>query len=118
MRREVWVWVHGPYFISNCGNVRKGHTPILAARDRWGYPMVNVNCKDGVRRRVFVHKLVAEAFHGPRPVGHEVNHKNGNKADSRASNLEWVTRSENEKHAYRTGLKVHWMAMPKHMRLA
>jgi hypothetical protein len=39
------------------------------------------------------HRLVAEAFLGPPPAGHEVHHKNGRKDDDRASNLEWVTRS-------------------------
>ena len=33
-----------------------------------------------------------------------VNHKKGNKHDPRASQLEWVTQSENIKHAWDTGL--------------
>jgi predicted XRE-type DNA-binding protein len=57
------------------------------------------------RRRVTVHKLVAEAFIGPRPDGCQVNHKNGIKTDNRVENLEYVTRSENMKHAHRLGLK-------------
>lgn len=53
-----------------------------------------------------IHRLVAETYL-PNPNNYrEVNHKNGIKTDNRLENLEWTTRSENMKHAIRTGLKV------------
>ena len=58
-----------------------------------------------------VHKLVCMAFH---PIeGKEnyddykdlqANHKDGNTLNNNADNLEWVTKSENMKHAYSSGL--------------
>jgi DNA-binding transcriptional regulator YiaG len=50
-----------------------------------------------------VHRLVAKAYI-PQPTGRNiVNHKNSNKADNRAENLEWVTESENAYHSVTHG---------------
>jgi hypothetical protein len=59
---------------------------------------------DNVSAMRLVHRVVAAAFIGPCPPGHEVNHKNGVKTDNRAVNLEYVTRVENLRHAKRHGL--------------
>jgi hypothetical protein len=52
-----------------------------------------------------VHRLVAAAFCNKRDGCDEVNHKDGNKLNNRAENLEWCTKSENMLHAYRMGLQ-------------
>lgn len=55
-----------------------------------------------------VHIIVCEAFHGSAPSDqHEPNHKDGNKHNNAADNLEWVTRAENQRHAADIGLKPH-----------
>ena len=54
----------------------------------------------------FAHHLVAAAFLGPRPLGMQINHKNGIKTDNYFTNLEYVTPSQNSWHAYHI-LKVY-----------
>jgi len=57
--------------------------------------------------RVFtkpVHRLLAEAFiPNPSHLPY-VNHRNGDKLDNSLGNLEWVTHSQNIRHAYNLGL--------------
>jgi hypothetical protein len=65
-----------------------------------------------LRKNVFIHRLVAEAFI-PREFGRDcINHKNGRKTDNRADNLEWVAAYENLLHARRE-LKKNWSTKRK-----
>lgn len=61
-----------------------------------GYLRVSLS-SHGKQRSVFVHKLVAEAFLGPRPPGYVVGHKDSNRANAHVKNLEYCTQSRNEK---------------------
>jgi hypothetical protein len=61
--------------------------------------------KDGKRKNMLVHRMVADAFI-PNPDNKPaVNHKNGMKAHNHVANLEWATYSENLQHAYDNNLK-------------
>lgn len=104
---EVWKTIPGYDLcqVSDQGRVRGSSGRVLKQQAiNSGYFIVHL-CEQGVRRAYTVHRLVAIAFLPPVVVLPDVNHKNGRKHDNRLSNLEWVDRSGNNLHAYRTGLR-------------
>ena len=68
-----------------------------------GYALQSI--KDGeTKRKYLIHRLVASCFCEGFDPTLTVNHKNGEKLDNRAENLEWITKRENTLHQWRTGL--------------
>lgn len=71
---------------------------ILKPAQSHGYLRVSL-ARNGKHHNALVHRLVAEAFI-PNPKGlPEVNHKDFDKSNNAVTNLEWVTRAENQEHA-------------------
>jgi hypothetical protein len=70
-----------------------------------GYCTVQLICPDGKTRNHGVHTVVASAWLSKpdETLKYVVNHKNYNKRDNRVENLEYVTYSENSKHARQNG---------------
>jgi hypothetical protein len=93
----------GRYFVSSMGRVRSLVTGIiLKPFNRKEYLSVDFKVH-GVVKYLTVHKLVATAFLGPCPEGMQVNHKDMNKHNNCASNLEYITPVENIRHAWKNG---------------
>lgn len=93
----------GKYQVSNLGNVRslKYSKPnILKSGDNGrGYRYVSLR-KCGMYKNLLVHRLVAKTFLDNEFNKTDVNHINGIKTDNNINNLEWATRTENNKHSY------------------
>lgn len=100
------------YDVSDLGRVRRSApgtntepgriVKVVARHD--GYLQVHLTAGPA-RSSKAVHCLVALAFLGPRPFpGAQVNHKDGDKPNCRLTNLEYVSASENVRHAISTGL--------------
>ena len=70
--------------------------------DKYGYKRVSLS-KNGTVKTISVHRLVAITFvEGDSKL--TVNHKDGNKLNNHYSNLEFISSSENVKHAHRIGI--------------
>lgn len=102
---ERWVEIEDfpNYIISNEGRVSNQRTGRLLSPylDKDGYLIVDIFNESG-RHTKKVHRLVVKTFINPHLSDLEVNHKDTNKENNWASNLEEVTHLENMRHAIKT----------------
>lgn len=73
-----------------------------------GYGYKNVSLRG---KRMYVHRLVAQAYVDNPNQYLEINHIDGNKSNNHYTNLEWCTRKQNRQHAVEHGLWVSPRAM-------
>ena len=99
---EIWKDIdgyNGIYQVSNLGKVRKSTSlkPIAICLNTTGYEQVNLS--DGfTRKKLLVHRLVAQAFI-PNPNNlPQINHIDENKRNNIVSNLEWCDASYNNNY--------------------
>lgn len=115
---EIWKAIEGyedSHEISNKGRVRsidridcqgrrlKGNY-LKPKVGKFGYHRTGLR-KDGLQKFHLIHRLVAQAFLLNQDNKSQVNHIDGDKSNNSVENLEWVTPSENNHHAYDSGLK-------------
>lgn len=104
---EVWALsgVITDFEISSLGRVRRWCDRHRAKRGQFkaqrttpqGYRTISATPFRGKQTVFYVHRLVAEAYHGGPPFPDAcVRHLNGNSADNRPENLAWGTYAENE----------------------
>ena len=95
---EEWKWIkgyEGLYQISNFGRVKSFHKnkidgEIRSVKHSGGWYLTLPLLKEGKKKTVRIHQLVAEAFIGEIPKGYHVHHKDGNKQNNKVSNLEII----------------------------
>lgn len=114
---EIWKSIkeyRGIYSISTFGRVRKdrkGNGPTWIGKilkpqiNSRGYYHVRLY-KKGIQSTIRIHSLVAKAFLKKDRIRKFVNHKDGNKFNNNMTNLEYMTTSENHRHAFRNGFRI------------
>lgn len=113
---EEWKIIEGSdgkFSVSNYGQVRQNHYEYISLQGHkiiweekiiepstWQSRYLRVDIQNKrqevkFRKAVYVHKLVAEYFIGPRPEGYVIDHIDGNYLNNRADNLRYVTQKQN-----------------------
>lgn len=88
------------YEVSNLGRIRNKKTGEIKTQRQTKTGYMITDLKGGKKMTSYVHRLVAEAFI-PNPDGlPHINHKDENKTNNSADNLEWCTPAYN--NAYGT----------------
>ena len=106
---EVERWTSIPgfpwYSVSTKGRVRNDNSKRNLSPWIDGPGYLRVSLYGNSRKKFkYVHRLVLIAFVSEPPPNTECNHKDGIKSNCFLNNLEWVTKQENQRHAYAIGL--------------
>lgn len=94
---EIWLpapGLEGRYEVSNLGRARHVSGRLRKPKVRDGYRFLTY-CHNRQTRNAPIARLVCIAFHGVAPKGHEVDHIDMDRGNDTASNLQWLTKSEN-----------------------
>lgn len=99
-----------PYFVTEDGQIfSKVKNKFMKFGKAKGYYRINLMKPWGTK---LVHRMVAELYIENPENKKEVNHIDGNILNNNISNLEWVTRSENEYHKHRLKKQTNTVSPP------
>lgn len=105
---EMWKRItdYPNYEVSSLGNIRNSRGKIMKQRvTRHNYKEIGLRNGTDKQKFFLIHRLVAKYFLEEIESKAYVNHKDGDTHNNNVNNLEWVTQSENQLHAYKTGLQ-------------
>lgn len=93
---EEWKFSIENYEVSNCGNIRRNGKSIDGSitNHGGGYKYFQLQ-RDGKRKNILFHHLVAKLFIGERPEGMVIDHIDRNSLNNNVNNLRYITQLEN-----------------------
>ena len=118
MAEEIWRDVkgyEGLYLVSNYGKVKSVDRYVIARKgvkkpckgqllavfhNKKGYPTVYLS-KEGVTKKRYIHRIVAEAFIPNEDNLPQINHKDEVKTNNNVENLEWCSARYNSLYGTR-----------------
>lgn len=108
------IEINPNYSISKTGEVYSKYSNKIISPYKMNSGYLSVKLQVGNKKQAFlIHRLVLLTW-GEKLDGKDFcNHIDGDKLNNSIDNLEWVTKSENGKHAYKTGLKLPVMMIGK-----
>lgn len=96
---EIKPIFNGRYFITSFGRIFDKMNNEMKLTNFSGYKRITLSPNFKVKKKYFIHRLVAENFIPNNDKDKKfINHKDLNRSNNHASNLEWCTQSENEFH--------------------
>lgn len=102
MIKEEWRWIpcyHGLYEASNFGNIKSYWKKTVIALKQLdnghGYKFVTLHDINGVKKQIYVHRIIWITFKGDIPENMEIDHLDCDRANNCISNLRTVTHAEN-----------------------
>lgn len=106
MNTERWLEVEGYegyYEVSDKGRIKSVRYSKILTGGHGRYKFASLG-RRGKQKTFSIHSIVMKTFIGECPKGMEINHINGDKWDNSVDNLAYVTRADNIRHSYKTGL--------------
>lgn len=107
MLGALWfgLWQYPGYLVSDKGQVvSELKAPRVLKPIRMGeYRGLQLRMRDGSLGKVYLHRLVCEAFNGPPMPGQVCRHLDGDKTNNDFTNLAWGTQAENVADQVRHG---------------
>lgn len=83
--------------------ISKFGTVLVPTKTKAGYYIVNLHINKK-RKKMYVHRIIALCYIENPDNKATVNHKDGDKGNNSVENLEWLTLTDNTKHAWSSGL--------------